>query len=177
MISTKPRVLPLDESEWSDEQRELLTRGNSRRVLNVSRTIARHPNLYRNWAPFARHILFESTLDPRLRELVILRTGYLCKASYEVHHHQTLAKLIGLNDAEIVRIQVEPGAPSWTPLERALLEATDELHKQARISDETWEKLAEHFDTKQMLDIIFTVGQYTMVSMALTSLGVQIESE
>ena len=70
-----------------------------------------------------------------------------------------------------------PEAEGWTPLERAILQAVDELHRDAFISDATWKALAAHYDEKQLIDLVFTVGQYTMVSMALNTLGVQIEDQ
>jgi len=53
--------------------------------------------------------------------------------------------------------------------------ATDELHGDAHISDTTWAGLAKHFSTKQLMDLVFTVGQYNLVSMALNSFGVQLD--
>lgn len=175
MRLTQPRLAPLQDHEWTDEQRELLTKGNPGRVLNIFRTLVRHPDLYRRWTPFGTHVLRKSTLSARDRELVILRVGHLCKSGYEFHQHTIIGKQAGLSDAEIERIKVGPSAPEWSTLDRALLHATDELKQDAFITDATWNALCEHYNEKQMIDLIFTVGQYAMVSMALNSLGVQIE--
>ena len=59
--------------------------------------------------------------------------------------------------------------------EAALLRAADELHADAFISDKTWNALGERYDTKQMMDVVFAAGQYNLVSMALNTLGVQLE--
>ena len=56
-----------------------------------------------------------------------------------------------------------------------MLQAADELHKDAHVSNETWKGLASYFDTQQLMDIVFTVGQYNLVSMALNSFGVQLD--
>ena len=53
--------------------------------------------------------------------------------------------------------------------------AVDELHEQALVSDTTWQALAERYDIQQLMDVIFTVGQYNLVSMALNTLGVQLD--
>ena len=172
----QPRVPPLADHEWSDEQRELLTRGKSERVLNIFRTLVRHPELYKAWMPFGSY-LFRSTLDARARELVILRVGALCNAPYEVHQHTRIAKRAGMSDAELEQIKRGPSAPEWSAFDRVLLTAADELVRDKFISNATWAALAERYDTKQIVDLIFTVGQYTLVSMALNSLGVQIERE
>jgi alkylhydroperoxidase family enzyme len=144
-------------------------------VLNIFRTLAQHPKLMKRWLVFGNHVLGRSSLPPRERELVILRIGWLCRSAYEWGQHVRMALGAGLSQAEIDRIPSGPDAAGWSELERALLRATDELHADAFISDATWAALAAHLDTQQLMDLIFTVGQYNLVSMALNSLGVQPE--
>lgn len=177
MRLSRPRLAPLPPAEWNDEQRELLTRGNPPRVLNVFATLVRHQDLYRRWMPFANHVLFKSTLSPREREMAILRVGWLCRSGYEFHQHTRIGKAAGISDAEIERLKSGPDAPGWSEAESALLRAVDELHTDQFIGDETWQRLDKHYDARQLIDLVFAVGQYTMVSMALNSLGVQIETE
>jgi 4-carboxymuconolactone decarboxylase len=78
-------------------------------------------------------------------------------------------------DEEIERVKAGPDSPGWAPFDEALLRAADELHFDSFIRDATWEALSERFDTKQMIDVIFAAGQYHIVSMALNSLGVQLD--
>jgi alkylhydroperoxidase family enzyme len=101
--------------------------------------------------------------------------GWLCGAEYEWGQHVQIARAGGIEDAEITRVTEGPAARGWSPLEAALLRATDELHETQQISDATWEALTAHLDTRQILDLIFTVGQYTLVSMALNSLRVELD--
>jgi 4-carboxymuconolactone decarboxylase len=171
MRLTSPRLLPLPESEWSDEARELLPRGA--RPLNIFTTLLRHPKLFKRWMVFGGHILSKSTLPARERELLILRTGWLCQSAYEFHQHAAIALNSGLSREEIERL----GQPSgdWNARDAALVQAADELHRDFMIGDVTWAVLRETWDEKQLLDILFTVGQYTLVSMVLNTLGVQIE--
>jgi 4-carboxymuconolactone decarboxylase len=175
MRLSRPRLAPLAPSEWNDEQRELLTRGNPPRVLNVFATLVRHQDLYRRWMPFANHVLFKSSLPEREREMAVLRVGWLCRSGYEFHQHTRIGKAAGLSDAEIERLKSDPNAAGWSEAESAMLQAVDELHGDQFIRDETWQRLSKHYDTHQMIDLVFVVGQYTLVSMALNSFGVQIE--
>jgi len=171
----QPRIPALQDAQFSDEQRELLTRGKPKQILNVFRTLATHTDLYKRWLPFANHVLFKSSLQPREREILILRIGYLCRSGYEFHQHVRVGKAAGLTDAEIEAVAVGPESPLWNDFERALVRAVDELHRDAFISDATWAALSARYDTNQMMDLVFAVGQYTMVSMALNSFGVQLE--
>jgi 4-carboxymuconolactone decarboxylase len=171
----KPRVEMLPSEEVPEEVRKYAGAGPNRPVLNIYRTIARHPGLAKRWLVFGSHVLGKSTLDARTRELVILRTGWRCQSEYEWGQHSRIGKAAGLSDEEIKRIAQGPEAAGWSDFDRALLRAADELHDDSFISDATWQELTKRFNEQQMIDLIFAVGQYTLVSMALNSLGVQLE--
>ena len=176
MAPPGPRVPPLPESEWPPEIEETLRpfRGfTGGRVLNVFATLAHHPELFRSWLGFANHVLTRSTLPPRDRELAILRVGWLCRSDYEWGQHVRIARGVGLRDDEIARVPAGPDAPGWTAREAAVLRAADELRRDARVADPTWAELARHFDTPQLLDLVFAIGQYTLLAMALNSCGVE----
>ncbi|MCB1747264.1 MAG: carboxymuconolactone decarboxylase family protein [Gammaproteobacteria bacterium] len=171
-----PRIAPLPPAEWSAEQRELLAPYlNDGKVYNVFATLANHPELARDWLGFALHILKRNSLPARERELLILRTGWLCEAEYEWAHHVVIGKESGLTADDVERIMQGPNAPGLDPRDRLLLRAADELYRDQRVSQPTWDALGAHYDTRQLMDIVMTVGQYTMVSMALKSFGVQLE--
>lgn len=172
MRLTKPRVEPLDAEELDAETRAAF---GTRPLLRIFRTLARHPKLLKRWMVFGNHVLAKSTLPARERELVILRVGWLCRAPYEWGQHVGIGRDAGLSDAEIERIADGPGADGWSELDRLLLAATDELHAASFVSDATWRGLGAHYDVQQLVDLIFTVGQYHTVCMALNSLGVQPE--
>jgi alkylhydroperoxidase family enzyme len=125
---------------------------------------------------FANHVLAKSTLSPRHRELLILRTGWLCGSEYEWGQHVLLAQRCDITDEEIARVQTGPDATGWDPFEASLLRAADELHADAMVSDATWAALAQRYDAEQLLDTIFTVGQYHTVAFALNSCGVQLDA-
>ena len=166
----KPRLEPIPPDRMDPEIRERLGDGP---VLNILATLAHHPKLLKRWMVFGNHVLSKSSLPARERELVILRIGWLCRSEYEWGQHVAIARRVGVTDEEIDRVTRGPEAEGWSVLDRAFLRATDELHADAFVSDETWAILEENLDTEQRLDLIFAVGQYTLVSMALNSLGVQ----
>jgi 4-carboxymuconolactone decarboxylase len=176
MSASTPRVTPLPRQEWDAEVTELLQATQmGGRVLNIFQTLARHPKLLKRWLVFGNHVLSKSTLSARDRELLILRTGWNCHAEYEWGQHVIIGKLAGLGDEEIDRITRGPDAPGWDPFEATLLRAADELHRDSRIGDATWSALGARYGTQQLMDLVFTVGQYTLVSMALNSFGVQLD--
>ena len=176
MRLSEPRVSPLPDSEWGEESQELLSRLQSEnRVLNIYRTLANHPKLLKRWSVFGTPVLFKNTLPPRERELLILRTGWLRQSEYEWGQHVLIAGRRGVTEAEIERVKEGPDGDGWDAADAALLRAADELLEDAFITDETWQALAGRFETEQLIDVIFTVGQYNLVSMALNTLGVQLD--
>lgn len=173
----EPRIPPVSLADADPETHELLSkfsrlRGDDVEVLNVFGTIANHPTLMRKWLVFATYALTKSTLDPRTRELVVLRVGWQCNAPYEWGQHVVVGRTVGLTDAEIARVANGPDADGWTDLEAAALRAVDELHDRSTISDTTWAALRPHLSDEQLLDFVFLVGQYHLVSFALNACGV-----
>jgi 4-carboxymuconolactone decarboxylase len=176
MRVSEPRVRPLPESEWNEDAREFMRRvERDGKVLNIYKTLARHPKLLKRWGVFGTHVLYKSTLPARERELLILRTGWLCRSGYEWGQHVPIAKGCGITDEEINRVTEGPGATGWHQRDGALLRAVDELLTDAFIGDATWQMLSESFDTRQLIDIVFTVGQYHLIAMAMNTLGVQLD--
>ena len=172
----QPRIRPATEADWTDDTRPTLSAIAARGpVLNVFATIARHPKLMKRWMVFANHVLNGSTLPARERELAILRTGFLCRSGYEWAQHVAIGRQVGLTSAEIERLTVGSTAPGWSEGDRQLLEATEQLVGDHFVQDATWAQLAATWSEQQLMDLVFAVGQYTLVSMALNSFGVQLE--
>ena len=173
----EPRLAPLRDDELDDQQRELLAgvvSPGSGPTVNIFRTLVRHPGLFRRWSPFGGKLL-NGKLPARDRELAILRVGWLCRAEYEWGQHVPIGRRAGLTDEEIARIPQGPQAPEWSDLDRAVLQATDELHDDSCVTDATWERLAKDYDEKQLVELVMVVGHYHLVSMTLNSLGIQRE--
>ncbi len=177
MRRSEPRLEPLTVETAEGEPKAQLERAAVRGgpLLNITRTLAHYPELSSAWGYFARHVLSNSSLPPRERELVILRMGWNCRSGYEFGQHRRIGQEAGLTLEEVERVKQGPDHEAWTPHEAALLRAADELHADADISDPTWNALAERYDTKQMMDVVFAAGQYNLVSMALNTFGVQLE--
>lgn len=151
-----------------DEARAMAPEGS----LNIFTTLARHPKLLKRWLVFGNHVLAKSTLPARERELAILRVGWRCGAEYEFGQHTIIGQRAGVTDDEIVALTRDLADGAWSEADRTVLVAVDELHDDQCITDQTWAALAQRWTEQQLLDLVFTVGQYTLVSMALNSLGV-----
>jgi alkylhydroperoxidase family enzyme len=171
-----PRVKPLALNDMTAEQRELVApQIRDGKLPNLYGTMINHQGIYKPRLQFASYIQRDSGLPAKTRELLIMRTGWNIKAEYEWAHHVSYSKDAGLTDVEILRIAQGPQAAGWSEEYAAVLQAADELRREAFITDATWSKLAKYYQPKQLVEIIYTVGGYTMTGLAINSLGIQLE--
>src|SRR5688572_257870 len=172
----EPRLAPVAEHEWTDGQRAIVARfGPAGKATNALRIYLHHPVLAENILPFERYITSESTLTPRHRQLLILRTAWLCRSEYVWAQHADAARRAGMTGDELTRIARGPDAPGWDAFEAVLLRAADELVVDAFVSDRTWAALTARYDTRQVMDAVFTVAEFTMIAGTLNSVGVAID--
>jgi alkylhydroperoxidase family enzyme len=175
-----PRIPPLPEAEWDEETRPVLEAsqpGLQGRLgdNNIFSTLARHPRLMRAWLPFGGFLLGRGVLPARERELLILRTACNCSSEYEWGQHVRISEALGIDREEIMRVARGPEADGWSPSERAMLLAADELHRDAKISQGTWAQLGEDHDDRGLIELAMLVGHYHMVAYALNSLEVDLD--
>src|SRR5580658_8583912 len=177
MRLTAPRIAPLQDDELTDDQRAALAPMGTGGLppLNIFRTLARAPKALTRFNEWGAYVLSRrNSLPAREREIVILRVGFLCKSGYEFTQHTRIGLNEGLTEAEIKKIKAGADA-GWSAPDAALIRAADDLVGNHFVSDRTWAELAAHVDEKQCMDVVFTAGQYTQVSMFLNTFGVQVE--
>jgi 4-carboxymuconolactone decarboxylase len=174
------RLSPLPADEWDDAVRHAVAgmlpeeRRNPRDAGNLLGTLVRHPELTRAFLRFSFYLLSASTLPEQVREQVILRVAHRRGCAYEWTHHVKLGKKAGLSDGDIAAIQ--NGDPT-DEFDRAVLSAVDELDEKTNLSDATWATLSKRLDERQRMDLVFTIGGYTALAMALNTFGVEVEQE
>jgi alkylhydroperoxidase family enzyme len=169
-----PRLAP---AAGDDAQRALTTRFAALGMRNAIATYARYPALASAMLPYTEFLLTKSTLPPRHRELLWLRTAWLARSDYLWAQRAPAARRAGVSDAELARIALGPDAPGWEPFEAALLRAADELRVDAFVSDATWGVLAKRYDANQLTDLLYGVGEITMHAQFANTLRIEIEPE
>lgn len=174
------RVPPLPADRWDDAVDGALAvmlpaeRRTPEKASNILSTFVNHPDLTKAFLRFNVHLLFTSTVPPRLRELAILRVAHRTESAYEWVQHVKLGRREGLTDEDIAAVQRAEAADEF---DRTVLSAVDELMDRYELSDEAWAALGERFDTHQLMDFVFTVGCYVTVAMAMKTFGVELEKE
>jgi len=186
-----PRIAPLPTDEWSTDavaalrdafgaegaERLLSGAPDAPRMPNVLATLMRHPALAGPFLTYNNVLLRTPTLEPRWRELAVLRVAWRTRSEYEWAQHVRLAGRVGITTAEIDAVGRGVDAGIWSALEADLLAAADQLLDRYRIDDETYARLAEHLDEPQLIELTFVVGTYTCLAMAFNSLGLALDPE
>jgi len=170
-----PRIAPVPEAPRTDEQKALMAQAVPASMTNAVGTYLHYPAIAQMFVPHVRYLITESTLPPRHRHLLALRTAWLTRSNYLWAHLAPAARQAGLSDAELRRVAQGPDTAGWDPFEATVIRAADELHIDSFISDATWQTLATRYDVKQLIDTIDTGGALTMHAGIINSLGVQIE--
>lgn len=178
------RIPPLPIREWGDEQKQILMAfvqkiphdlqgGHKEGATDYTalELLLNHPSLASSFLSYSNWLLQGHELAVRDRELAILRVSVLIKAEYEWAQHVLVAQHEDISDEEIRRVVDGPDAAGWSEQERFLLKAVDELVGAAYVGDETWQVLQNYYNTRQLMEIMFTVGTYHLMGMVYNTMG------
>ena len=173
-----PRLAPLPVEDWRPG---LLDRTTSilgaeyNASANVYCTLANTPDLFEAWLHWGGHGLRRSTLEPRERELVILRATALSGGRYPFTQHCRIGREVGLTEDELVAVRAGSSSQHWNVADRALVSAVEDLLTAGTISDAVWEPLNRAFSTVQVMDVIATTAFYRLASWMLNVCGTPLD--
>jgi len=167
---TSPGLAPLPVERWSESARTVLPRYLRRpeRYLSGDHPMpqalglfAHHVEIGAAWMGFANLLAGpSSTVEPKLRELAILRVAWRTGSDYEWTQHIRIARDAGVTTEQLHAIPGGPGSGHWTALERSVLEAVDQIVDGWRVEGPTWAALAGELDEPQLLELLFVIGSY-----------------
>ena len=173
------RLQPLPPEQWDDDVLAALRQAFPDAVVERFRTdgaptaittMLHHPQLAGSWLAYNNVLLWGTpALEHRWRELMVLRVAHLTASPYEWEQHVKLSERYGVTPADVEAVKAGPEYDDFTPLERDLLAATDQLIDGYRIADDTWQRLASQLDERQLIEAIFVVGTYTCLAMAFNT--------
>jgi alkylhydroperoxidase family enzyme len=178
------RVPPLPKDQWGDDEYDAITAlGMPRASLvenpgppsNILGTFARYPALASAFLTFNRHVS-NSALPKRVLEIAVIRIVWLRRAQYGWSNHVVYnGPAAGLTEAEMTAIGEGATAAVWSEFEAAVVRATDSLCEHAMISDPDWQTLSGELDELQLMDLVFAVGAYDTLAMAMNSFKVELD--
>jgi alkylhydroperoxidase family enzyme len=166
------RVPYLDAGDLGETDQALL-----RRPINLFRALANNPDGLREFQRVGEWIRHHGQLDARLRELAILRVGYVTRCAYEFSHHVRIGQEFGLTVGDINLVRRPAGAPGGDEGAAVVIQAATEITTDLGLADETWQRLVSQVGTGCAVELVLVVAHYCAVVRVLNSLKVDVEPE
>ena len=177
---TSPRIAPL-EPPYEPDTAALLAKwmppGNDVEPLRLFRTLAVHDELASRMRPLGAGILGHPRLEPRERELLILRTCARAGAEYEWGVHAiAFGGPLGFTERQLAAtVHGAADDAAWPAHDAQLIAAADALFDGDAISDELWAALARRLEDDQMLELVIVAGWYRLLSCVINAAQVELE--
>ncbi|MFQ5478878.1 MAG: carboxymuconolactone decarboxylase family protein [Candidatus Binatia bacterium] len=144
--------------------------------LNIFKMIANAETCFRPFLRLGSAILAQQDFDDKLRELVILQVGRQWNGRYEWEQHVPIAEALGVDADQIAAIDTgDLGASCFDEVEKAVLAFTREVVEEGKPSDATFAAAAERLSAREIVEMLLTIGFYSMVAMVTESTGIEID--
>ena len=168
------RLPYVDPAAAPEKVREILERLPVK--LNVFRMMAHAETNFRPLIMLGTSILTQQQLPAKLRELAILRVARLSRAEYEWVQHVPIAKMTGASDEQVAALERDDaGAACFDPVDRVVLQATDEIVRDGGPADATFGELRSHFSNREFVELVLAVGFYMVMARLMISTRIDIE--
>lgn len=167
-----PRIPYFDTEQVTDEYRDIL---KGRYELNLYKMLPHAPAIAPKFLRLGRAILRESALDPKLREIAVLRVNLLSGDTYDLHHHKRAGRNAGLTEEQVIALASGNSHPSFSPVEQLVIRYADEVVKNVKAPDGLFNELLEHLDFQRIAELTLTIGFYMLAGRFLENLEVEIE--
>lgn len=147
------------------------------RPINLVRALAHSPDGLARFQGTGEWMLRRSSVDPRLRELAIMRIGFTTASEYEYSHHLRISEESGVSDADRAAVGDPSRQEALDPAARTVLTAADEITWARRLTDRTWRSLAAELGLQAAVELVLIIAHYNAVVRVLGALDIDVEPE
>jgi alkylhydroperoxidase family enzyme len=174
MTTARVPKLPLDEAKAAADEAAV---PDYMAELSIFQVLLNHPPLARGINDLLATMLWHGSLDPRLRELVIMRIGWVTGCDYEWTQHWRVASRLGVSADDLLAVRDWRAYDGFGPAERAVLAATDDVLRDGAVSAASFAACERELnsDTTVLIELVAAIGAWRMVSSILQSLEVPLE--
>ncbi|WP_375486157.1 carboxymuconolactone decarboxylase family protein [uncultured Mycobacterium sp.] len=173
---TEARVprLPVDEAKAAADEAGV---PNYMAELAIFQVLLNHPLLARAINDLLASMLWHGALDSRLRELVIMRIGWLTGSDYEWTQHWRVAQGLGVCADDLLAVRDWHDYDGFGPTEQAVLAATDDVVRDGAVSAETWTACERALDADPavLVELVTAIAAWRMIATVVQSLDVPLE--
>lgn len=167
------RIPYVEKEQATEKARDILDKNN---WSNIFRMLGHSESHLYNYCRLGNAIRFKGELDPGLREIAITRTGILCHSDYEVIAHKRLAASAGVSEEKISALEQGAEADVFTDIEKDVLRFADDVVKNDRAGDDTFNPMAKHLTPGALVELHLAIGFYIMTSKFLRTFDIDLQS-
>lgn len=143
---------------------------------NILRAMIHSPELAAGFYRLLHILAFENKVNPRCRELVILRLGWRCGSEYLFGQHMRLSRELKLSETDILGVRDPTNCSSYGELDRAVIRFADEIHESAAVSPGTWSVLEKHFAPSELVELLLGAGLWRLAAGFLNAARVPLDA-
>jgi alkylhydroperoxidase family enzyme len=144
-------------------------------AVNAFRALLNNPAAAGPTGRLLAALLFGGSLDARLRELIILRTGWVSASEYEYCQHVGVARRLGVPEQDILGVRDPGKCPSFNEIDRAVIQMTDDLTTGTDVDPEAWALLSRSFKAPQLIEMLLVAGFWRMIAVFLKAAEVPLD--
>jgi alkylhydroperoxidase family enzyme len=150
--------------------------GRRGKLINIYRMLLNAPPLAESWFNHSNTVRWKTSLDGRLREIVIIRMGHLAKSAYVLRQHvPALALADGLTLEECDALADWRASKCFSERERAVLAYTDTMTRDITVPDAVFAEVQQHFNDREIVELTVLIGSYNMNARVLQALELDLE--
>ena len=173
------RVSLIEETDHPELANLIATFRSGRRgeLLNIYKLLLHAPRLAATWFEHFNAVRWQTQIEGRLRELLIIRVALLNRSEYVIRQHlPRLAQAEGLSAQECDALAEWKASASFDERERAALAFADEMTRSGEVSDATFGDVRRHFGERQVVELAVLVATYNMHNRVFAALKIDLES-
>jgi 4-carboxymuconolactone decarboxylase len=142
---------------------------------NVFRMLANAGKVTAGYLGFGTALRQNLAIDLMLYEYIIVRVGNLSRAGYVIRQHEAFLRRNKVSEDIILALRVRPDAACFTEAERIALKFVDEIVRDVRVSEATFQAAAKHFTPEQLMHMTLTIGQYMLTCRVVETFDVDLQ--
>lgn len=147
------------------------------RSINVFKLAAWADGMAPSFFAFVTDVFAKTALDPKLRQIAILRVGHICQSSYETYQHEKLAKIVGMTDQHIAATRDGKSIEALDEQQIAVLRFAEEMTTDIKVSDATFAKVRAFLPEKQLTELTIITSFYSAICRFLETMEIEIETK
>ena len=172
------RLSYLEKETATPDQEKVLAQltQKSGKIANIWKLWGHSPQTLETFIVFYK-ALMKGRLDPKLRELAYIKASLVNDCAYCANAHKSVAQRIGVTEEQIQQINTFATSDLFSPVERAVMAAADEILSRNLVEDATFAALQKHLSDAEILELFVVIGLWRMHGLIVRALHLEYDND